>query len=618
MTIRRRHRTLWSSFILSCALLFSQDPNATTKLRLAQSFETNGEWERAVSLYEDLYNAEPNNFVYGDGLKRGYVQLKLYPKAIALVRQQLQARPTDLALHASLGGLYYDAGSDLQADSAWTATISLDKKNINIYRFVASQMMERRMYDRTILLYQRSRTEIGNDLPFADELGLLYSYMQQYGAATREFVKTLRASTEQLGSVQARIGSFTIRAAGLREAIDVTTDELKRFPENVPLHLLLAWLAMESHDFDRALHEYETVERLKKSNGAELFGFAQRVQKEKAYAVSAKAYREVYEQFNNPALLPQANYGYALAIEYLSLQSDTSQSGEPLTSTSVSETQPTLRGAMVLYQQVIREYPNNLVAAGSYFRIGLIQSERMNDLDMALESFQRARTIVRGTDLTFQATLKMAELYVAKNQLVEARRELSQIARTFDPAYQEQAYLRLAELDYFEGGFDSALVKLSRTSQNLSADIANDALQLSYFINENKLAAPIALAEFSRADLLTRQRKFSESLAAFQQIVKAYPKAFLVDDCLMKIAGLQVQLKLYGDAIATFHTLADSTEVSILKDKAQFTLAELYEQRIHDAQKAIEAFQALLTKFPNSLYAEESRKRIRRLRGETL
>ena len=186
------------------------------------------------------------------------------------------------------------------------------------------------------------------------------------------------------------------------------------------------------------------------------------------------------------------------------------------------------------------------------------------------------------------------------------------------PAYHDLAVLRLAELDYFEQQFDSSSAKLNRIAVNVNADVANDALQLSYFIDENKQSAPAALKDFSQAHLLMRQRKYSESLAGFQSVVKTYPSAYLVDDALLNIGELNVLLKRYADAAAAFHTIADSMQTSILKDRAQFRLAEMFERTTHEGPKAIDAYEQLLVKFPNSMFAEETRKRIRLLRGDAL
>jgi tetratricopeptide (TPR) repeat protein len=91
-----------------------------------------------------------------------------------------------------------------------------------------------------------------------------------------------------------------------------------------------------------------------------------------------------------------------------------------------------------------------------------------------------------------------------------------------------------------------------------------------------------------------------------------------VDDAMMKIGELYVLLKRPYEAITAFHFIADSIQSSILKDRAQFKIAEICQTVLNNKAQAIEAYEKLLSQFPNSLYVEESRKRIRLLRGDNL
>jgi len=115
-----------------------------------------------------------------------------------------------------------------------------------------------------------------------------------------------------------------------------------------------------------------------------------------------------------------------------------------------------------------------------------------------------------------------------------------------------------------------------------------------------------------------RQHKYAESLVQFQDIVHRSPAALLVDDALMKIGELYFLLKRPHEALMAFRFIVDSVQISIHKDRAQFRIAELYQNDFMNKTQAVEAYEKLLAQFPNSLYAEESRKRIRLLRGDVL
>ncbi|MEK7248999.1 MAG: tetratricopeptide repeat protein, partial [Bacteroidota bacterium] len=156
-------------------------------------------------------------------------------------------------------------------------------------------------------------------------------------------------------------------------------------------------------------------------------------------------------------------------------------------------------------------------------------------------------------------------------------------------------------------------------SANIKADYTNDALLLLSFLQENTLTAEAPLKEFARADLFARQKKYTEAITSFQKVVEQNPQALFVDEGLMKIASLQTKATLYHEALATYERLLNQfKESSIALDKAQFSIAELYDYRLKDKANAIAAYERLLADYAQSLLIDQARKRIRELRGDSL
>ena len=588
----------------------AQDTDKLMKLRLAQGFEEAGEWERAVALYEELSKLEPNNYLFLDGLQRSYMQIKEYGKAINVIRRWLIFQPGDMNKMTALGGLYYDSGNEAAADSVWKSVIAIDPHNVQIYRIVANEMLQHRMYDQCIRTYLNGRSISKNDAMFADELGNLYAMLQQYMSASKEYLRLIKTTPEQLPLVQSRFSTFTAKPDGISAALETVKDELKNSPDNIALHRLYAWLLSEERRYDIALEQYRIIDRLSNANGNELFNFAQRLHQERVYKTAAEAFKEVIDDQKNSQLLPYARFGYARALEELVALPDTT--------VSLSESQLTYNIPIQLYETIAAEHGNPDLAAQSLYRIGVIKFDRLFDLNGALYAFNRLKDVPSTSNISNDAVLKIGDIQIARNDLAEARKEYDRLSKTSIVVYQDQAAFKLAELDYFEAKFDSALSILKRFNANLNMDLTNDALQLQYFIQENNTSAPEALTEFAKADLLMRQRKYSESLVQFQDIVKHYSTALLVDDAMMKIGELYLLLKRPNEAITAFYFIADSIQLSILKDRAQFRIAEICQTVLNNKVRAIDAYEKLLSQFPNSLYAEETRKRIRMLRGDNL
>ncbi|MGD1044117.1 MAG: tetratricopeptide repeat protein [Bacteroidota bacterium] len=600
-------------FILNfafCTFSFAQDTDKLAKLRLAQGFEEAGEWERAVALYEDLNTLEPNNFLFLDGLQRSYTQIKEYGKAINVVRRWLIVQPGDMNKVTTLGGLYYDSGNETAADSVWKSVIAIDSNNAQLYRVVANEMLQHRMYDQCIRTYLDGRSMSKSEAMFADELGNLYTALQQYTSASKEYLRLIKTTPEQLPLVQSRLNAFTAKPEGISAASETVKDELKNLPDNIALHRLYAWLLSEERRYDAALEQYRIIDRLSHADGNELFNFAQRLHQERAYKTASEAFKEIIDEHKSSLLLPYARFGYARALEELVTLSDTTA--------SLSEPQPTYNSAIQLYESIAAEHANPDLAAQSLYRIGVIKFDKLFDLNGALDAFNRLKDVQSTSNISNDAVLKTGDIQIARNDLAGARKEYDRFSKISLVVYQDQAAFKLAELDYFEAKFDSALSILKRFNTNLNTDLANDALQLQYFIQENNSSAPEALTEFAKADLSMRQRKYSESLVQFQDIVEHYSTALLVDDAMMKIGELYLLLKRPNEAMRAFSFIADSIQLSILKDRAQFRIAEICQTVLNNKSQAIDAYEKLLSQFPNSLYAEESRKRIRLLRGDNL
>ncbi|MFH0992018.1 MAG: tetratricopeptide repeat protein [bacterium] len=606
----------------------AQQPDNAARLRLAQSFEQSGDWERSAQLYESLLQAEPQNYVFFDGLRRCYIQLKQYEKAVILLQQRLLLQPNDPNLLSMLGGIYFLGGKEQRADSVWKLIINTDPKNQNLYRLVASQFMEHRLYEKAVESYLSARKATGIQDLFLDEVAMLYGVLQQYEGLTREYLMMLQFKPEQLLYVQARLASYTVREEARRAALRVVGEEIGKTPEKAPLRMLLAWLAMEGKDFSTALQEYRIVDRINKSSGTELFNFAQRALQERAYRSAAIAYREILEQYPSHQMTPWIRFGFARAIEELSNETDSSTAltgftipaltpAQPFNREKpVSESQPTHGGAIELYEGIIHEYPNSDVMLQSFFRLGTIRVNRFFDLDGAASAF--GQIVQRSTNLiiTTEARLALAEVHLMRGDLRQSYYQYLSVQQYNLEQYTDRISFRLSELLYFEAKFDSAAARLRQISTNVNTDLANDALKLLYFIEENKMPTVAALTQFARADLLLRQRKYSEALSLFETIIKEHKTARLIDDATLKIGEIQLLLHRTDEATATFRHMAEEMNTSIFRDLAQLHIGEIYERILRDTPKAITAYEALLTQFPKSLYVEETRKRIRLLRGD--
>ena len=67
-------------------------------------------------------------------------------------------------------------------------------------------------------------------------------------------------------------------------------------------------------------------------------------------------------------------------------------------------------------------------------------------------------------------------------------------------------------------------------------------------------------------------------------------------------------------AIAVFQRIANEGQKNIYADKALYLLGEIYQFGLKNKAKATETYENLLAKFPNSLYLDDARAQIVKLR----
>lgn len=599
--------------------VLSQTPDSQSKFRLAQGLEQAGEYDRAAALYEGLLQGDPGNVVLLDAVERMWMQLKRYDQAIGLLRTRLLRAPADANLHAQLGSVLYRAGREKEADGEWEAAIAAGPSNPGTYRLLAAVLAENRLLDRAADAYRRGRKATNDPDLFTLELAQLLSSTMNYAGATGEYLRWLAKNPGQISFVQSRLSQITGRPEA-REAAEGVIRGALGDRSDLPLLQLLGWLAMEGKNYDEAFGVYTKIDALAGARGNELYQFANHAAGDRAFAAAARAYQAAINVPVAAGVMPFARLGYASSVLELQAEADTFAS--PLRGTPATEAVPLYGGAIRLFQKIIEDYPGTEFSARSWYKIGVVQSEKFQDREGAVASMRHVIDDAGAApSLRVQAELMMGKVHVARGDTAKAEKyfravEASRVA--LPDGHDESVYL-LAEIDYFAGRFDSAMQKLAGIVVNLKADYANDALRLAAFLQENAGAAPEALGKYAGAEFLARQGKNTEAIAVLLSVIQSYPQAPLVDDALLRVGELQASAGFFREASSSYERLlTEFRDRSTELDRAEFALGEVYQYGLRDHAGAQAAYERLLAEYPKSILAERARQRIRQLRGESL
>lgn len=615
------------AFLSLCGFIvasYSQTSNVEIKIRLAQSYERSGNFEAAVKLYEEAFGKDSANVTLFESLKRSYLQLKRYDDAIALIQRWLSKMPDDIGQLAQLGSIYVLNSDEPSAISTWDQAVAIRPTIEATYKIVGGAMVQSRLFERAIDLYKHGRVACGNPALFVSDIAYLYSIMMNYPEATREYLKIVHQNPNDLGLVQSRIAGYTTRDEGITAATLIVEEAVKTDPNTVAYQQLLAWLYMEGKQFDRAYNIYKIIDEKMNADGRELYNFAERTLREKAFAVAIRAFKDIVNTYPNFQQMPNVKFGHARALEESEGLSDTLRLfgvRNPFLRQPMTGTNPLFASAIDAYRQVISEYPNTELAARSLLRVSIIQQEKYFDLDGARASLETLeKNSIRYSAILFECRLRLGDVYLARGNLTNAGNKynsLAGISSGFNEL-KEQAALRLAEIDYFQEHFNDALTKLQTLTTQATANVTNDALSLQIFILENLKSNESALKQFAKADLLKRQLKYSEALIVFESILKENPKADIADETSINIGDILTHMNKYSEVITAYERVLQEYPETIYQDRTLMKIGQVYQLGLKDNVKAIEAYQQLLEKFPNSIYSNEARKKIRELRGDSI
>jgi tetratricopeptide (TPR) repeat protein len=214
-----------------------------------------------------------------------------------------------------------------------------------------------------------------------------------------------------------------------------------------------------------------------------------------------------------------------------------------------------------------------------------------------------------------------ADIYLVAGMIWDASLLYSQVEKEFKfEAIGHEAKFKNAKLSFYAGDFKWAKTQCDVLKGATTKLIANDALDLSLIITDaiGVDTNDIPLKMFASADLMILQHRYADAIARMDSINAIFSNNTLGDDIFFKKAAIYERTQRYAEAEKMYKDILEFYPSELYGDDAQYKLAQLYENKLKDNTKAKEAYEALITNYPGSIFVTESRKRFRELRGDKI
>lgn len=601
--------------LLSLSLMwtFHQPVFAQTQTQdeqLALYYYNNGEMEKAVELYDKLYNKYPTQQNYYTQYYKTLIALKRYDEAVKAVRKQQKRYAADLTLYVDLGQAYELNEKKKDAEQAYDDAFKKLNPDYQSLQRLANAFLGANQTARALQVYEQARKVLNDNAAFADEMATIYATRNDAAGFVKTYLELIDAQPTMLTQVQTRMQDRIDDENIGKELQTQLYKRIQKQPDDITSAQLLVWFFTQKKDFENALVQAKAIDRRNKEDGSRVFQLAQAAFEEGRYDLANDAFQYIIDSKgkNTPLYMPSR-----------SEQLDVLKTRMVVNKTTTPEQ---LLEADAKYKSFLEEFGYNATTIDVVRDYAMLKARFIHQPDSAIALLENIIKTPGANKRTIaNCKLDLGDYYLLTANVWDAQLYYQQVDKDFkEEPLAEEARFKNAKLSFYKGEFEWSQAQLDIIKGATTELVSNDAINLSVFITDNMGldSNTIPLSMFARADLLMFQFRYDEAISTLDSLLKEFPEHGLVDDALFEKALINIQLKNYQTAVEYLSKLEEDHSTDLLGDNGLFTLAELYETHLNDKTKAMELYQQILEKHPGSLYVIEARKRFRQLRGDVL
>jgi tetratricopeptide (TPR) repeat protein len=594
-------------FLFSIVLLTAIQASAQTA-SLARKYFSDGEFEKAGALYKELHELNRANDYFFERYFVTLLELEDYKEAEKMMKKSIKAAPEKVERYVSYGTLFERQGNRDKAKEQYEKAIKLLPSNqIQIVK-LANAFIKNKSYAQAIDTYKKGSKLMRINNMFAYEIGSVYRLKGNTPKMIESYLDCLEYLPNRMTNIQAFFQRELSNTDGFAELKTQLYARINKSPEVTIYPEMLIWVFMQQGDFENALRQATALDKRQNENGNRIYRLAQTAIREKDYDAGISAYNYIIREkgIDCPYYIDSKRY-------ILAAKRDKLVEGYKYTREELVELEAE-------YDDFLNEFGRSYNTATIMQEMAELEAFYLNDLDKAIAILDVVINMPRLSRIAVaEAKIDLGDYYLMQDEVWESTLLYSQVDKEMkDAPLGEMARYKNAKLSYYKGDFEWAQDQLDILKGSTSELISNDAISLSVFILEHYAldTTAVPMAMFSKADLLTFQNKFNESIVVMDSIMIQYKDHGLGDDILYVKSEISYKKRDYTQAIELLKQIPEKFKDGILVDNAIFKMAEIYEQRLGNSKKAMELYEKILFDHPGSLFTVEARKRFRKLRGD--
>lgn len=599
-------------------MAWAVDAQNKEDINLAHSYYNAGEYEKATSLFENLFN-QTRSQNYFNYYINCLIKTAEYDKAEKAVKKQMQTAKNDKSYNITLGYIYKSSNHNDKAKEQFDIVIKNIPAQRNTIISLANSFVNIGEYEyaeKTLI----SGAEItGENLDY--DLMSVYGIAHNLSKMAEKGLDIVSNDPNQTQTIENYFQYF-LNSDTNNEFYDILRLALLQRVQKKPstaLSEMLIWLFVQKKNFKSALIQAKALDRRLDESGQRLIQLGDLALESKDYAAASDAYKYVVDK-GKDTYYQKAQFSQLKAL-FLQVENNNT------TDNTI------LHDLKNRYEALYKEYGINNSTLPEIENYAKLLTYYLNTPDQAMKMLEDAISI-KGLNSTQLATL---QLQLGDTQLYDG--DIWAATMTYAKVENnnkqnpkgDEAKLRKAKIAYYTGNFKWAASQLDVLKEATTKLTANDAMELSLLINDNcdrqteqnadtstssiseDLSKNAELRIYARADLYFSQNKNQLAIESLDTIINNYKTHQLVDEAYYKKALIYERLNDYNSAANCYDSIVTNFGFDVLADKAAYRLANLCAEKLNDTEKAKKLYLTILTDYPGSIFAVEARKKYREI-----
>jgi tetratricopeptide (TPR) repeat protein len=558
------------------------------------------DYKRASEIYNEILSERFVQEAY-EGLSKIYYQERIYDDLYLITENALDnSKPNEyrIQLLSLLGEIDYKQKRIDKADSLWDSALEMYPLSMNTYSIVADAQTRSSAFGKAIETLRLGNKKLEGNL-YSDKILKLLVSAQDYKSALPLILEDLEKS-KNLNTAIGRLYPFMSLGPEAQTFIGDAIESKHDSRDNILYTDLYLWFLKTDQQFDKAIEVVEKIDDLKKSDGRQLYNFANEMIQEGNNEIASKTFQILLDKGEKHRFYNSALYGFATAAQN-QLESSKNIDIE------------SLEKILDIYDDILDENKKDNITAVSLYRSALIYHKYLDNDRKAIDNILLLKENFPALQESYEAQLLLSDIYVSNKEFDKAEAlllELPQIfKRTVSSSDLGEVIYKLAVLNLYKGDIEQAGNLLTKAISNSRFDVANNALEINQLLSSTK--DTMALKELGLALHNEKIEDYDKAIEILEPLTVS-SNAF-GDFVALKIAQINYTIGNYKQAIEYAENIKKKDVLSPAAEKALLLKAKAY-QRSGDIDNSVDTYRRFMMDYPNSIHIEDVRSAFRELR----